>query len=265
MKIYRRRNGGDKGSFGNRAHVYAGRSSRMQLQNNEKIMNRIPRRSLGSAAILLGAALVLTCLLLSVQPFYTLAGPAGENGERHCRITVSPDTLFELGNLNPGDSYRRTLTVTDEGDLPAYLWLRHEWVDGDPLPGEPGDLFSQLLLNISWRNITLYNGPAEGLAEPLNISAKIGPVRPGQTLDLDFFIFLPGPPTGNEFQGSTVTTKIILITACGNGEEDPPDPPGTDPPDLPRTGGLTLVLLLLLGFIFILLGLLLKRKAAEEK
>ena len=68
---------------------------------------------------------------------------------------------------------------------------------------------------ISWRGIILYSGPADGLAEPLNISARIGPVRPGQVLDLDFYIFLPGPPTGNEFQGSTVTTRIVLITACG--------------------------------------------------
>lgn len=246
----------------------------MQLQNNEKMINRIPRRSLGSMAILLGAMLVLACLLLSAQPFYTLAGPVDGNGDRHCRITVSPDTLFELGNLNPGDSYSRTLTITDEGELPAYLWLRHEWVDGDPLPGEPGDLFSQLSLTISWRGIILYSGPADGLAEPLNISARIGPVRPGQVLDLDFYIFLPGPPTGNEFQGSTVTTRIVLITACGTGEEEPPEPPGTDPPeddppkedppDLPRTGGLTLILLLLLGFAFILLGLLLKGKSVRE-
>lgn len=231
----------------------------MRLQNDAKIISGIPRRSLGSMAILLGAMLVLAGLLLSAQPFYTLAGPAGENGDRRCRITVSPDSLFELGNLNPGDTYSRTLTVANEGELPAYLWLTHEWVEGDPLPGEPGDLFSQLIMTISWRHIILYSGPADGLAEPLNISARIGPARPGQVLDLDFYISLPGPPTGNEFQGSTVTTRIILITACGNGEEEPPERPGTDPSPLPQTDGFTLTLIILLGLSLIVSGLVLKR------
>lgn len=233
----------------------------MEQRSNEKITSKIPRRRLGSPAVLVGVVILLAGLLLSIHPHYTLAGPAGENGNRRCRITVSPDALFELGNLNPGDSYSRTLTVTNAGELPAYLWLTHEWVEGDPLPGERGDLFSQLVMTISWRGITLYHGPMDGLDEPIDISAKIGPLRPGQKLDLDFDIFLPGPSTDNDFQGSTVTTKIILLTACSNGTEEPPERPGTDPRRLPQTEGFTAALLVLFGFFLVVLGLALKRKS----
>lgn len=233
----------------------------MERWDNKNIGSSFPRRSTGAAAILLGVLLLLAGLLLSVEPLSTLAGPAGEKGDRRCRITVSPDALFELGNLNPGDVYSRTLTVKNEGERPAYLWLGHEWVEGDPLPGGVGDLFSQLIMTITWREITLYSGPMDGLAEPLYISARLGPLRPGQRLDLDFSISLPGPSTGNEFQGATVTTRIILITACGNGEEEPPERPGTDPSPLPRTDGLTLTLIILLGLSLISLGLFMKRRS----
>lgn len=238
----------------------------LNLGKSGKALNSIPRRSLSSIMIVIGAALLLTCLL-QARPLYTFAGEPGEKEDHHCRITVDPDALFNLGNLNPGDSYSRTLTVTNTGDLLAYLWLLHEWVDGDPPPGEWGDLFAQLEMVISWRSLILYQGPADGLKEPLNISAKIPPLGPGQSLDLDFGIFLPGPETGNEFQGSTVITRVIIITACGTEDDVPPeppgtDPPGTDPPDLPRTDGLALTLISLLGFALILLGLILRKPSA---
>ncbi len=242
----------------------------------------VPRSSFGSILIIIGAAMVLACLLL-VQPFYTFAQLTGDDEEWDCRITVSPDSLFKLDNLNPGDSHSRTLTVENVGKLPAYIWLKYEWVDGNPPRGQAGDLFSQLIMTITWRNIVLYSGSPEGLAEPLDVSLKIGPLRPGQTMDLDFFISLPGPETGNVFQGSTVTTRVILITACGTEEEEPPgppgtdppdppdppekppEPPGTDPPDLPRTSGIALTLIIVMGFALILTGLVMKKQTDKEE
>ena len=101
----------------------------------------------------------------------------------------------------------------------------------------------------------------------------MGPLRPGQTVDLDFSIFLPGRETGNEFQGSTVTTKIVLIAQCGNGEVVPPEEPGTDPgddkkpkqPHLPRTGSLSLIFTAILGLLLISSGILLKKQSAAKE
>lgn len=242
----------------------------MHLQNSKEKMCKIPRGRLGLIMILLGVTLVSACLLSLVRPLYTFAANVDEYDDRRCRITVSPDSLFELGNLNPGDAFIRTLTVTNEGELPSYIWLKHEWVDGDPLRGEVGDLFSQLNMTISWRNVDLYSGPMNGLVEPLDISVQIGPVRPAETMELDFYIWLPGPETGNEFQGATVTTRVILLAICGSEEDVPPDPPGTDPPeppgppDLPRTEGLALTLVTLIGFALILLGLIVRKGVAKE-
>lgn len=232
-------------------------------RSSKKIRSKLPRRSPGSIALILGVMFLLAGLLLSIHPHYTFAGPADTDGDQRCRITASPDALFKLGNLNPGDSYSRTLTIKNEGELPAYLWLTHEWVDGNPLPGEQGDLFSQLVMTISWRGITLYHGPLEGLEELLNISIQIGPLRPGQSLDLDFDIFLPGQSTGNDFQGSTVTTRMIILTACGDGTEEPPEKPGTDPRrlPLPQTEGFTPALLILLGLSLVVLGVALKKRS----
>ncbi len=238
-------------------------------RNIGAMIKTMPRRYLGSLLIVSGALLVLCCMLLLVQPFYTLAQEVDD--EHPCRFTVSPDVLFEVGNMNPGDSIKRTLTVTKLGTVAAYIWMSHQWVDGDPLPGELGDLYGQLVITVTWQGKLLYRGPLDGLLEPINISALIGPIRPGQQIDLDFNIVLPGPETGNEFQGSSLKTRFVFYSQCAGEVEVPPEEPGTDPdpdpdPDpLPATGGLLPVSLVLIGFMLVLAGLYIKWRAGREE
>lgn len=228
--------------------------------NHHKI-HQIPNQHLGSLLIAAGILIVLCCLMLMAQPLYTMAQ---EDGDNPCRFTVSPDVLFEERNLNPGDTVSRTLTVTKLGTEPAYLWVRQEWLDGNPLSGEQGDLYNQIILIITWRGIELYYGLLSGLEEPLNISSIIGPLRPGQVMNLDFTVYLPGPQTGNEFQGSTLNTRFIFYTRCGTETEVPPEPPGTNPPELPPTSGIIHLLLIFCGFVMIILGIMIKRKFARD-
>ncbi len=223
------------------------------------------KQKIGSITIIIGAMLLLASILLLVQPLYTFASAEEESIQDRCQISVTPDTLFNLGNLNPGDSYERTITITKLGDLPAYLWVKHEWVAGNPLPGDAGDLFDQMVMTITWRDWVLYSGPLSGLAEPLNLSVLIGPIRYGQTLELIVSVFLPGPETGNEFQGSSLLTRFVFYTQCGGVTDIPPEDPGTDPgPALPPTSGSLKFLFILLGIIMIVVGFLLKRQSKSE-
>lgn len=208
------------------------------------------RRHLGSILILGGAVMLLVSLLLLTQPHYTYAGFEDETCDERCRIAVYPDSLFDLGNMNPGDCAERIITVEKLGDLPAYLWVMKERIGGTSLPGEPGDLYTQLEMTMEWSGMTLYSGPMDGLEEPLNISELIGPIRPGQVIEIQVSVYLHGPSTTNEYQGSTLQTRFLFHTECGTETEEPPLPPGATPP-LPPTSGIASIALVITGIILI--------------
>ncbi|MEW5784836.1 MAG: hypothetical protein AB1767_07165 [Bacillota bacterium] len=239
-----------------------------------------------SRIIFLGAFLVLAGLVLLVQPYYTMA--VVENDDHPCRIALDPwDLLFELGNLNPGDSIERSITVTKVGKASANLFLTWDWVDGEPVLGEPGSLFEQLVLVIRCEGRELYRGPmSEGYvtgevpakADALNISQLLGRVMAyGDVLRLDFMVLLPGAETGNEFQGSTLTTELVFYTICSNEIIIPPEPPSVDPPviiippqkpkqnpPLPRTRGLSIAILIC-GLVLLGTGLVLRRRLSTAE
>lgn len=237
------------------------------MRNNGIAGYNAVKRSSGPALIVLWAAVLMFFLLLPGRQFHIFAQEARAGGDERCRVILSPDTPLVLGDMEPGDSYNHVFAITNPGKLPLYLQLKCELVAGNPSPGEPGDLFSQLAATLKWRDVTIYSGRLGHLGEPLNISGKIGPIRPGQTLDLDLCISLPGAETGNAFQGATATARTILITACADEEERRPEPPGSDPSgsgELPGTGGAALISGML-AFLLILTGLLLNRRSAREK
>ena len=209
--------------------------------------NKFPRRGAGSVLLIGGILFSFIGLFLLTEPYYTYA--------------------VERARIN--------------------FWLKQELVEAEPLPGERGNLYDQLIQVVSFRGHTLYNGPMSGLVGPFNLSALTGPVYTGETITITFHVHLPGPQTENEYQGAHLVTKFILLTEMVDPDKtavsykisvspwealfdlrnlNPGDSYSgvlkvTLEADLPRTtGAVSTIAITLLGFLMILGGLLLKRK-----
>jgi hypothetical protein len=176
--------------------------------------------------ILLGALMILASLAWMVQPYYTWAQE--QNDAHPCRVALDPDeSLFRLENMNPGDETTKTVTVTKTGTSSANLYMTWDFISGDPTLGEDGSLFEQLILVISYKGKELYRGPMmkgpqAGSPSQLTDALYIAFMEYGDELELDFTVILPGPETGNVFQGSTLVTKIVFYTICSEEEDTTP-------------------------------------------
>lgn len=176
--------------------------------------------------ILIGALMILASLAWMVQPYYTWA--LEQNDAHPCRVALDPDeSLFELENMNPGDETTRTVTVTKTGTSSANLYMTWDFISGDPILGQEGSLFEQLILVIEHEGNELYrgpmmNGPQAGSPSQLTDALYIAFMEYGDELELDFTVILPGPETGNVFQGSALVTKIVFYTICSEEEDTTP-------------------------------------------
>ncbi len=178
-----------------------------------------------SKMVILGSLLVIFSLMLMFQPLFTWAQIVTD--AHPCRVALDPtENLFELENMNPGDIYSRTVEVTKTGTSSANLYMTWDFISGTPGLGELGSLFEQLILVISYKGDELYRGPMVGgprAGDPssINDALYIAFMNYGDVLLLDFKVILPGPETDNEFQGSTLVTKLVFYTICS----DEPDTP----------------------------------------
>ena len=135
-------------------------------------------------------------------------------------LVVSPSDpyLFDLNNMNPGDFVDRTLVIENNYSRPFTLYLTaHKVV---PEEGEK-DLSEQLNLRVTLRGTEIYNG---GMADFATSAVYLGVFNPGAREELVAIVNLPGPETGNEYQGATATV-LWTFTAQSSGEEPPEYPP----------------------------------------
>jgi uncharacterized repeat protein (TIGR01451 family) len=179
--------------------------------------------------ILLGALMILASLAWMVQPYYTWAQEQNDN--HPCRVALEyedeDESLFRLENMNPGDVTTKTVTVIKTGSSSANLYMTWDFISGDPTKGLDGSLFEQLILVIKHKGEELYrgpmsNGPQAGSPSQLSDALFIAFMEHGDELELEFSVILPGPETGNEFQGSTLVTKIVFYTICSEEEDRTP-------------------------------------------
>ena len=106
--------------------------------------------------------------------------------------------------------------------------MRTERTSPQPQKGE-ADLFEQLILTIYLNNIKIYSGPMKDYAKT-NIS--LGNFPPNSQKELRAIVHLPGPETGNEFQGKSLEVKWYFIA-----ELNKVDPPTESRPIIvPRPG-----------------------------
>ncbi len=133
-------------------------------------------------------------------------------------VTPSPATLFDLNNMNPGDSVQKTLVIKNNYSRPFSLYLNAQKV----VPVDGGeDLSDVLRLRVTLRGTEIYDGLIDGFGSS---TVALGVFNPGATEELVAMVTLPGPETGNDYQGATATV-IWTFTAQSSGEEPPEYPP----------------------------------------
>lgn len=137
--------------------------------------------------------------------------------------------LFDLGRLNPGDILKRSLKITNSYSKSFILYMRAERIGEKP---EGPDLLDQLQLTVTYKGEVIYKGPASGKkgeSGDLITNISLGSFDPRESRDLVAKIELPGPDTGNEFQGKTAEIKWIF-TAQTSGDEEDKDKDNKDKP-----------------------------------
>jgi len=135
-------------------------------------------------------------------------------------LVVSPSDpyLFDLSNMNPGDFVDRTLVIENNYSRPFTLYLTAQKVVSEE--GKK-DLSEKLNLRVTLRGTEIYNG---GMADFATSAVYLGVFNPGAREELVATVNLPGPETGNEYQGATATI-LWTFTAQSSGEEPPEYPP----------------------------------------
>ncbi|NLG87586.1 MAG: hypothetical protein GX489_10300 [Firmicutes bacterium] len=182
-------------------------------------------------------------LLLMAVPAWAQSADLELVGEAAGLVLVPPDKkLLDLGNMNPGDTRQSTLKIRNDYSRWYDLWLRAE----DPTAQKPS-LLEQLELTVTLRGEKLYQGPVAGFAGD---TISLGRFRPGESGELVATVHLPGPETGNEFQGKSASVKWVFTAQTsggggggggggeGGGGGGKPRPPEEIevPPEVPPTG-----------------------------
>ena len=113
-------------------------------------------------------------------------------------LEIIPESrrLFDLTNLNPGDTFEANLNIANKHTAPFELFMRTERMGDIPKGGE-ADLFKQLLLTVYLEESEIFSGSMMDYATS-NIS--LGNFDRDDAKTLRAIVHLPGPETGNEFQ-----------------------------------------------------------------
>jgi len=161
-------------------------------------------RLLSSISIMAGMLLIFSGLI-AAQAGFTGAMPAfwviGD--DVGLRVDPADASWFEdVDNLNPGDRKESTVTVKNEGELPFTAAMTMKRLD-EP---EEIDLLQQLELTVTYRGEVIYQGPMAGFTETVDLDR----IPVGGEADIHFSVYLPGPETGNEYQGTSGTVQLVF-------------------------------------------------------
>ena len=159
------------------------------------------RNAVSSEAIIDGVMLTITGMAMAKQPSHVFALEL-VGDELGLHLENADTSLFDVQNMYPGDTETASMSVSNKGELLFTADIRIERTGGTV---GVGDLYEQLQLIIKYMGEEIYNGPMDGFS-----SYHLGTFQPGVSRPLDFLVHLPGPETGNEFQGSTLGIKLIF-------------------------------------------------------
>ncbi len=141
------------------------------------------REKIGSLLVFLGCFLLLLGLTSSCQHYYTSAAPGAE----------------------------------------VEYWLQHQWIDGDPVVGQPGCLFEGMMLTVESNGETVFSGPMKSF-DTIEVTDIVSSLGEETTIQMNFH--LPGEGRNNNiYQGAWVRTQFKLITRCTDASGDVQDCP----------------------------------------
>lgn len=144
-------------------------------------------------------------------------------------IEPSSTKLFNLSNMNPGDTQEAKIDIKNQYTLPFQLFMRAERMS--PFPEDEVDLLEQLQITVNIDGIEIYSGPMINFATN---NIDLGRFNINADVELNATVHLPGPGTGNDFQGKSVDVKWIFIAESDTPPTpEPPGPPGPEPPFVP--------------------------------
>jgi len=175
----------------------------------------------------------VTAILAAVLLFILTALPVGAVatdlelvGEAAGLVLVPAEgKLFNLENMGPGDTRQATIKLRNDYSEVYHLWM---WAE-DLADREPG-LLEILELTVLYRGKALYRGPVANFA---GAAVYLGRFRPGESGELVATVRLPGPETGNEYQGKSAPVKWIFIAQASEEIVVEPEPPGISPEEPP--------------------------------
>ncbi|NLM52323.1 MAG: hypothetical protein GX197_05830 [Firmicutes bacterium] len=190
----------------------------------------MPAKLISSIAIIMGVLIVAGSLVILVPDSNVYAWElVGDN--TGLRLVPSETPLFDLQNMYPGDLDTATIRISNKDDQGRSFTasLRIEKTGGS----EKADLYEQLLLTVVYEHEEKFKdvmSKFEGL--------DLGSFAPDTSKELELTVELPGPETGNEFQGATLDINLIF-TAEGESAEEPggPGEPQWPGPFVPPAGG----------------------------
>ena len=165
----------------------------------------------------LGFSFLIIGLILSTFPSQSYAKDLELIG-KDIGLVVEPanERLFDLRNLNPGDTKTAKLTIKNSYKYPFNLYMRAERIGEAPEVGE-ADLFQVLTINVNLEDKEIYEGPIKNFAAS---SISLGRFSPGSSEKLTATVSLPGLETGNEYQGKFAEVKWIFIAESSKPSRD---------------------------------------------
>lgn len=169
-------------------------------------------------------------------------------------LEIIPESgkVFDITNLNPGDTAEANITMTNKYINVFELFMRAEQMNSSSPSGDGADLFEQLVLTVYLDNEKIYNGTMMDFATS-NIS--LGKFRYNDTKKLRATICLPGVETGNEFQGKNTDIKWIFVAQLDGPKSGKPKAP-----ILPKTGEILSTIFYGMGICIIGFGIGVGRK-----
>lgn len=175
-------------------------------------------------------------------------------------VIISSESLFDVKNMEPGDVESSKITIKNVADNNIKLYLT---VEKDSEIAREGDLFKQLQMTVNYDDEELYSG---SLGDFSKGNLYLADFQKGDSKEIDIKIYLPGEKTDNRYQDKYIKSQWIF-TANLDQDQKLDSPKGNNHWGLPKTGGISLITLCVIGIALILVGAerLLTNKKKEDK
>lgn len=184
---------------------------------------------------------ILIIVLITTSLLFSYGKSYADNfkvlGDSEGLKIIPKDTkMFDLNNLNPGDTYETEIILENKyKDCYLEIFLRTERISAKPGEGE-ADLFKQLKLKVYLDDELIYNGDMKDFS---TTNTSLGTLEKNKHKKMRVVVHLPGPETGNEFQGKELTVNWIFTAQsdCPIEPEEPEEPQEPEEPEEPEEPG----------------------------